>query len=337
MDISFKIILLVVGFFLLIKGADYFVEGSSAIAKRLKVPSIVVGLTIVAIGTSLPEMAVSTVASINNSNAMALSNVVGSNIFNLLMVLGISSLFHRVNVKKSVIRRETPFLIGITALTFFLAGDALWFGNVLGKVNIFNFENNDLEVGAIGRLDGALLLVLFAWFIIWTVKYALSHRDGIEEENENVISVAKSLIFIVFGIIAIVIGGELVVDSAQFIALKMGMSETLVGLTIVALGTSLPELVTSTVAAKKGETDIAVGNVIGSNISNLLLVLGASSAISAVTVSVMSLIDLLVSLVFTIILFVMVKRNKGIGRKSGVILVSLYVLYMAYIIARQYL
>lgn len=337
MEIVLNIVLLVVGFVLLIKGADYFVEGSSAVAKRLKVPSIVVGLTIVAIGTSLPEMAVSTVASVNNSNAMALSNVVGSNIFNLMMVLGISALFQPVKVKGSVVRREMPFLIGITILTLVLVADKLLLNGLFKEINIFNFKNNDIEIGAVSRFDGVILVVLFAFFIVWTIRYALSHRENSDEETGELLSVTKSVIYILGGIVAIVIGGDLVVDSAKFIALTLGMSETLVGLTIVALGTSLPELVTSAVAAKKGETDIAVGNVIGSNVSNILLVLGVSSAISNVTVLAMAFVDLLTSLVFTIIIFAVCKTNKRIDKKYGILLVGLYCLYLVYIIARQYI
>lgn len=337
MDILFNVVLLIVGFFLLMKGADFFVEGSSAVAKRLKVPSIVVGLTLVAVGTSLPELSVSMVASINNANEMSLGNVTGSNIFNLLMVLGISALFQKVNVKESIFKREWPFLIVITALAVFLVGDALWFGKVLGKVNIFSFDNGNLEVGSLGIVDGILLLMLFVGFIIWTVKYALKVRTNEEEPTTDVLSVGKSMVYILCGIIAIVLGGDWVVDAAEIIALKVGMSETLVGLTVVAMGTSLPELVTSAVAARKGEADIAVGNVIGSNIANLLLVLGSSSAISTVTASAMASIDLAISLVFTVVVLIMAKINKGISKKSGIVFILFYVMYMAYIIARQYL
>lgn len=242
MDTILEIILLLIGFVFLIKGADYFVEGSSAIAKKLKVPSIVVGLTIVAVGTSLPELAVSTFAAAKGSNAIALSNVIGSNIFNLLMVLGITALFTSIPVKKSILKREMPFLLEITILLLFLAGDALWFGGIIGKINIFSFANGEATIGEVGRLDGILLIVLFVGFIIWTVKYALKERDNIEETEEiPTISNLMCVLYIVGGAIAIIFGGDVVVDCAKKLAIAAGMSETLVGLTIVAMGTSLPE------------------------------------------------------------------------------------------------
>ena len=255
MKILFDIVFLLAGFVLLIKGADYFVDGSVAIAKKLKIPSIVVGLTIVAVGTSLPELAVSSLASLKQSNTIAVSNVVGSNIFNLLMVLGITALFTNINVKKSVLQREFPLLTIISAVLIFLTADKLWFGDILEKINIFDFKNGNMLVGEVSRMDGFLLLVLFAGFIIWTVRYALKQRVA-EEEDGEILSNGKCAIFIIGGILAIVAGGELVVDSAKGLALAAGMSETLVGLTVVALGTSLPELVTSAVAARKGEADL---------------------------------------------------------------------------------
>lgn len=336
MKILFDIIILLAGFFLLIKGADFFVDGSVAIAKKLKIPSIVVGLTIVAIGTSLPELAVSSMASLKQSNAIAVSNVVGSNIFNLLMVLGITALFVNTNVKKSILRREFPLLTIISALLVFLAADALWFGDIIGDVNIFKFENGNATIGEVSRIDGILLLVLFVGFIIWTVMYALKER--IEEEiDEEIISNGKCALFILGGIVAIVLGGEAVVDSAKSIALSAGMSETLVGLTVVALGTSLPELVTSVVAGRKGEGDLAVGNVVGSNIANILLVLGSSAAISPVTVTTMNVIDAMVSVVATIVVFIVSATQKTIKRKEGILLVLIYAAYMVYIICRQYM
>lgn len=337
MDILLDIVLLLIGFVLLIKGADYFVEGSSAIAKKLKVPSIVVGLTIVAVGTSLPELAVSTFAAAKGSNAIALSNVIGSNIFNTLMVLGITALFSTINVKKSILRREIPFLLVITALLVFLIGDALWFGNIIGKINIFSFANGEATIGEVGRIDGMLLLVLFVGFIAWTVKYAIKERDNMEDESDaEIISNAKCALYIIGGAAAIVIGGDVVVDCAKSLAMAAGMSETLVGLTIVAMGTSLPELVTSAVAAKKGEADIAVGNVVGSNIANILLVLGLSAAISPVEVTMMSLIDTGVSLIAAVVIFIVSGTSNKIRKREGIFLVLIYAVYMAYIICRQY-
>ena len=325
------IILLLVGFVLLIKGADYFVDGSCAVAKRLRVPSIVIGLTIVAVGTSLPELAVSTFAAVKHSNAIALGNVVGSNIFNLLMVIGITALFKDMLVKKSILKREMPLLLIISVLLIFLAGDILWFGGILKKNNIFLFENGSIMVGNVNRIDGILLLVLFVGFIAWTVSYALKERT----EEDIMLSKRKSAIFIVGGAIAIAVGGQVVVDSAKSLALAAGMSETLVGLTIVAMGTSLPELVTSAVAASKGEADLAIGNVVGSNISNILLVLGLSAAISSVGVTAMNFVDIIVSLAATIIVFIVASTQRTIKKKEGIFLVIIYAFYMAYIICRQ--
>lgn len=335
MKILLDIVFLLAGFVLLIKGADYFVDGSVAIAKKLKIPSIVVGLTIVAVGTSLPELAVSSLASLKQSNTIAVSNVVGSNIFNLLMVLGITALFTNINVKKSVLQREFPLLTIISAVLIFLTADKLWFGDVIGKINIFNFENGDMNIGEVGRMDGFLLLVLFAGFIVWTVRYALKQRVT-EEEDGEILSNGKCAFFIIGGILAIVAGGELVVDSAKSLALAAGMSETLVGLTVVALGTSLPELVTSVVAGRKGEADLAIGNVVGSNIANVLLVLGAAAVISPVSVTIMNVMDAVIVLVATIIVFIVSATQKTIKRKEGMLLVLIYVAYMVYIICRQY-
>ena len=336
MDIILEIIFLLIGFVCLIKGADYFVEGSSAVAKKLKVPSIVVGLTIVAVGTSLPELAVSSFASAKNSNAIALSNVIGSNIFNLLMVLGITSLFMAIKVKTSILKREMPFLVIISALLLFLGGDALWFGGIIGKVNIFRFANGEATIGEVSRIDGILLLVLFVGFIGWTVSYALRERANMEDSDEEFLPNIKCALYLIGGAAAIVIGGDVVVDCAKSLALAAGMSETLVGLTIVALGTSLPELVTSAVAGSKGEADIAVGNVVGSNIANILLVLGVSATISPVSVTTMSLIDAAISIIATVIVFIMAGTSKKIAKKEGIVLVLIYAAYMAYILCRQY-
>lgn len=330
------IILLLVGFVLLIKGADYFVDGSCAVAKRLRVPSIVIGLTIVAVGTSLPELAVSTFAAVKHSNAIALGNVVGSNIFNLLMVIGITALFKDMLVKKSILKREMPLLLIISVLLIFLAGDILWFGGIIKKNNIFLFENGSAMVGNVNRIDGILLLVLFVGFIAWTVSYALKERTEEDGSDEVImLSKRKSAIFIVGGAIAIAVGGQVVVDSAKSLALAAGMSETLVGLTIVAMGTSLPELVTSAVAASKGEADLAIGNVVGSNLSNILLVLGLSATISSVGVTAMNFVDIIVSLVATIIVFIVAPTQRTIKKKEGIFLVIIYAFYMAYIICRQ--
>lgn len=338
MEILVEIIFLLVGFVLLIKGADYFVEGSSAVAKKLKVPSIVIGLTIVSIGTSMPELAVSTFASAQNSNDIALSNVIGSNIFNLLVVLGVSALFHQIRVKSSIVKREFPFLLVVTIITTLLAGDRVLSGKITKLSQVFTFRHSSNPIGVLGRLDGILFVLLFVGFLWWTVRYALKERQKNQEENEEqLLSTQKCVLFILGGIIAIVAGGEVVVYCAKKLALAAGMSEVLVGLTVVALGTSLPELVTSAVAAKKGEADIAVGNVVGSNIANILLVLGMSATISPVGVVSMSLVDTIVSLVATLLVWGVAGNDKKIKRPEGILLLLVYFAYMAYIICRQYL
>ena len=251
---------LLVGFILLIKGADYFVEGSSAVARKFHIPSMVIGMTIVAMGTSLPECAVSVTASIAGSNELAVSNVVGSNIFNLMVVVGVCSILTPILVQKETIRRDIPFSM-ICALLLLGLG-ILAAGDTIGM--------------RLGHLDGMILLGFFAGYIVAMIRSAMKARaagknvdmEGMEElEGEiGILSWPKSILFIVGGALAIAFGGDLTVDAASRIAIDLGMSQTLVGLTIVSIGTSLPELVTSVVAARKNEVDMAVGNAVGSNI-----------------------------------------------------------------------
>ena len=300
-------VLLLVGFVLLIKGADYFVEGSSSVAKLLKVPSVIIGLTIVAMGTSAPEAAVSITAGLNGSNAIALGNVVGSNIFNLLMVLGLCAVVNPVPVEKSFIKRDFPMTIGASFLLLIFG----WTGAVLGRV------------------EGIIMLVLFAGFIALMVRSALQGRaEASDEEEIKVLSPLMSLIYIVGGLAAVVFGGDLVVDSATTIAQTLGLSENFIALTIVAMGTSLPELVTSMVASKKGECGLAVGNVVGSNLFNILLVLGASCAISPIAVAMESVIDIAVSIAVHLLMLVFCVSGKEIKRGEGLIAVAVYFTYM---------
>ena len=245
-------IFLIAGFILLIKGADFFVEGSSSVAKRLRVPSLIIGMTIVAMGTSFPECSVSVNASIAGSNGLAISNAVGSNIFNLMVVCGFCTLFCPLAVDKGTLKKEFPFSI-IVALMLLAFGSA---GMVLG------------------RIDGIILALVFAIFLYWMVISAKKARTGGNQtggDDYEIMPVWKCIFYILGGIIAIIIGGDVVVDSASKIAAQFGMSDNLIGLTVVAFGTSLPELVTSVVAAKKNEVDMALGNVIGSNIFNILV------------------------------------------------------------------
>lgn len=305
-------VLLLVGFVLLIKGADYFVEGSSSVAKLLKVPSVIIGLTIVAMGTSAPEAAVSITAGLNGSNAIALGNVVGSNIFNLLMVLGLCAVVNPVPVEKSFIKRDFPMTIGASFLLLLFAFTGM----------------------QVGHLEGGIMLVLFAGFILLMVRSALQGRAEASEEEIKVLSPLMSLIYIVGGLIAVVFGGDLVVDSATAIAQSLGLSENFIALTIVAMGTSLPELVTSLVASRKGECGLAVGNVVGSNLFNILLVLGASCAISPIAVGMENLIDIAFSILVHFIMLAFCASSDKIKRSEGAIAVAVYFAYMIFLFIR---
>ena len=315
-------VLLVVGFVLLIKGADFFVEGSSGIAKKLKVPSLIIGLTIVAMGTSLPECAVSVAASISGNNALAVSNVVGSNIFNLMVVCGFCAVITPLAVGKRTLKQEFPFSVLMAALLL-----------VLGYIGM-----------SVGRIDGVILLIFFALFMFWMVHSALKARtagittDASEEADE--IERAKPipgwlcLVYIVGGAAAIAFGGDMVVDSASAIAAAFGLSQNLIGLTIVAMGTSLPELVTSIVAARKNEVDMALGNVIGSNIFNILFVLGIAAAISPVAFIMENVIDIVILIAMSIMVLLFAWSRQKINRIEGAIMLLSYAGYMVYICMR---
>lgn len=304
-------ILLIVGFVLLIKGADLFVDGASSVAAKLKVPSLIIGLTVVSIGTSLPEAAVSVSASLSGNNSISLGNVIGSNIFNLLMVVGVSSAILPIVTDRDMLKRDMPINIGITVL-----------------LGILLFDGN------LSRLEALLLLLLLVAYMFLLIRSALKNR--VEAEETKVLSWAKSIVFIVLGVAAIIGGGQLVVNSAKTIALALGMSETLVGLTVVAIGTSLPELVTSIVAARKGDSGIAMGNVIGSNLFNILFILGMAGVIKPLTADAAFFIDtgILLGISALMLLFAFTKRK--ISRVEGITCVLIYVAYTAYIIMRAY-
>ncbi len=304
-------VLLIVGFVLLIKGADFFVDGSSSVAKRLKVPSLIIGLTIVAMGTSAPECAVSISAALAGSNELAIANVVGSNIFNLMAICGLCALMCPMNIQKNSLLQEYPISVGAAVLLM-----------VLGLTGMI-----------VGRLEGIILLLVFAAFLTWTVVTALKSRKESEEEYK-VLPVWKCILFIVGGMAAIVIGADFVVDSASAIAASFGLSDNLIGLTIVAFGTSLPELVTSVVAAKKGEVDMALGNVIGSNIFNILLVLGVASAISPIAFIGENIIDIIVLIGVSALVWLMAWPKKRLGRINGAIMLAVYAAYVVYICMR---
>ena len=316
-------IILILGFILLIKGADFFVDGSSSVAKLLKVPSIVIGLTVVAFGTSMPELSVSVTAAIRGNNDLAVSNVLGSNIFNLLVVLGCCSIIRPVEAKWSLLRKEFPFSIFITIILLFLDSD-------FSIIKIL--DGNKTFV--LGRWAGILFLILFVIFLYATVKSALISRSDTAEEDYKVMSPLKSAVFIILGLAGIVWGGNLVVDSACNIAETFGLSQTFIGLTIVALGTSLPELVTSMVASSKGENDLAVGNVVGSNIFNILLILGISSAITPITLDVTAVYDTLILIVASIIVYISAISNHKIQRKEGMLFLIAYLAFFIYVLLR---
>lgn len=315
------IVILVVGFILLVKGADFFVEGSSSVAKRLRVPAIIIGLTIVAMGTSLPEAAVSTVASVQENNTLAVSNVTGSNIFNLMAVIGLSAIMTPIIVQKESVKRDFPI-------------------SIVASILLLGFGIIGMELG---RTDSLILVVLFAGFIYLMIRSALQARSICEinadaemekAENAGILSIGKCIIYIIGGIAGIIIGGELVVEAATAIATSFGISQTLIGLTIVAIGTSLPELVTSVVAAKKGEVDMALGNAIGSNIFNILMVLGIAGVISPIAFIVENAVDIVILIVFSVIVWLWAWKKGKLGRKEGVALVAAYVIYMVYICVR---
>ena len=300
-------LLVLIGFAILIKGADIFVEGASSIAKRFHISEMIIGLTIVAMGTSLPELSVSFISALNGQSDMSIANAIGSNIFNLLMILGVSAFIKTLPIKESSVG-DILVLISATLLLFVLASfgySLVWF-------------------------DGLIMLCLFAYFIRNMIKESKSNN----EENSEPLPMIKTIIFIVLGAAGIICGGNLVVNGATTIAQIFGMSDNLIGLTVVALGTSLPEFVTSVMATKKGKLDIAIGNVIGSNIFNILFVLGISSLFNVLTVSAITLIDVFFSLFITIALLCVVCKFKKIGKLSGITFIVLYISYMIFTIIR---
>lgn len=316
-------ILLILGFILLVKGADFFVDGSSSVAKLLKVPTIIIGLTVVAFGTSMPELSVSVTAAVQGNNDLAVSNVLGSNIFNLLVVLGCCALVNPVQAKWSLLKKEFPFSIFIAVILLLLDSDFSIAKVLRGNEPFF-----------LGRLSGILLLILFAVFLYATVKTALKSRKDVEEEEYKVMSPVKSAVYIAGGLAGIVWGGDLVVDSACSIAEAFGLSQTFIGLTIVALGTSLPELVTSMVAAGKGENDLAVGNVVGSNIFNILLILGVSATITPIKLDVTAVYDTLILIVASLIVYIAAISKREIRKSEGTIFLLAYLAFFVYILLR---
>lgn len=312
MQIALQFLLLAVGFIMLIKGADWFVDGASKIADRFGIPQLVIGLTIVAMGTSAPEAAVSITSALKGSAGITIGNVVGSNIMNVLVILGLTAVIRAIAVKKSTIRYEIPFTIGITVV---LA--------VLG-----------LADNTVSRLDGVILWVLMIVYLLYLLRMAKKGQDVLEDVPEltEKDTLPRMILSILIGGALIVWGADVTVDAATELALIFGMSDRLIGLTIVAFGTSLPELVTSVTAAVKGKADIAVGNIVGSNIFNILFVVGTTALITPVVYSANFLVDSIVAVATMVLLLICVLPKKKLGRLGGVVMLAGYAAYFIYLI-----
>lgn len=311
MNIAIQLLLLVVGFVLLMKGADWFVEGASKIADRFGIPQLVIGLTIVAMGTSLPEAAVSITSALKGSAGITIGNVVGSNIMNVLVILGLTAVVCAIPVKKSTIRYEIPFTIFVTILL-----------TVLG-----------LADNKISRPEGGILWVFMILYLLYLLKMAKSGDTQAEiPEEDKKQSLIKLVLLVLVGAAMIVFGSDVTVDAATELAIIFGMSDRVIGLTIVAFGTSLPELVTSVTAALKGKTDIAVGNIVGSNIFNILFVVGTSALITPVVYSEGFLVDSIAAALAVVLLLICVLRRKMLGRLGGAAMLAGYAAYFIYLL-----
>ena len=314
-------VLLLVGFVLLIKGADFFVAGSSNIARLLQIPPILIGLTIVALGTSSPEATVSIIAALGGNADVAVGNVVGSNIFNITVVVGLAAFLFPLKVQSETIKKEIPFTLLASIVMLVLMSD----------VALQGFGSNLLT-----RADGLIFLIFLSIFMYYVIELGLRSRQNAALTHTSPdIKWGKNILITLLGLAAIIFGGDLVVDNATQIAYSLGMSETLVGLTIIAIGTSLPELVTSISAALKKESEIALGNIVGSNIFNILFVLGASSAITPIAVNDKVFIDVIIMIALTLVLLVFARTGFRIGKREGFMLVVAYAIYLAYVIMRN--
>lgn len=313
LDLLLQIILLVIGFVMLIKGADWFVEGASKIADKFGIPQLVIGLTIVAMGTSAPEAAVSISAALKGNAGITIGNVVGSNIMNVLLILGITSVITVIKVQKSTIKYEIPFLIAISVLL-----------PILGNMD-----------GMVGRADGVILWVCFIFYLIYLLFMAKKGQVVLEDvpDAEKDESILKMLFMVLLGGVLIVFGSDVTVDAATEIAKVFGMSDRLIGLTIVAFGTSLPELITSVTAGMKGKADIAVGNIVGSNIFNILFVVGTTALITPVTFTANFCVDGMIAAVVAVMLLVFVAKKEKLTRVGGTVMLLSYVVYFVYLLA----
>lgn len=308
MEILVQLVLLVVGFVMLVKGADWFVEGAAGIAAKFGIPQLVVGLTIVAMGTSAPEAAVSITAALKGSADITIGNVVGSNIMNILIILGLTAVIIVTPVAKSTVKIEIPYMIGITILL--------------------------LALGASGNQitfwEGVILWAAFLVYLGYLFWMATKNKEEEDEEEEK--PVWKLLILTVVGLLLVVFGSDITVDAASAIALAFGMSERLIGLTIVAFGTSLPELCTSVSAAMKGKSDIAIGNIVGSNVFNILFVVGTTALITPVAFQANFVVDTIIAAAVAVLLWVCVFKNQKLNRTGGVIMLISYAAYFVYLI-----
>ena len=305
--ILLEILLLAVGFFMLMKGADWFVEGSAGIAKKMGIPQLVIGLTIVAMGTSAPEAAVSINASLKGNAGIAIGNVLGSNILNILIILGISAVLATMAIQRSTFCYEIPFMIFVTVVLI-----------ALGMTGEY-----------VTRAEGVILWILFIVYPLYLFRLA---KKGAEEEETEDRPIWKLFIFMVIGGVLVVWGSDVTVDSATAIAKVIGLSERFIGLTIVALGTSLPELVTSVVAARKGNADIAIGNIVGSNIFNILFVIGTASIIAPVMYQSVFLVDGIIAVAAGVLLWVSVAKTKSLRKPWGIVMLLCYAGYLGYLL-----
>ena len=310
------ILLLVFGFFILIKGADFFIDGASSVATNFKVPKILIGLTIVAFGTSAPEFAVSIKSIISSNHDIVLGNVIGSNIMNILLILGISSIVHSLGVKSNTVKKELPILLLITCLFVVLLSDNL-------------FDNT---LNAFTRSDGVILFLFFLVFLYYLISIAIN-RNKEEEKDEKKMTLGKSFLYTISGIIMIIFGSEFVVNYSTNIASAVGVSAKLISLTIVAFGTSLPELVTSITATRKGEYDLAIGNIVGSCIFNMGIVMGLPVALfGGISRINFSNLDIAVMLLSVILLFIFSIDDRKLTKREGFIFLLIFVIYYGYVI-----
>ena len=310
------IIYLLLGFIIIIKGSNMLVDGSVNLAKFLKIPTLVIGLTIVAIATGVPEIAISISSSLKGSNGLLLGNLLGSNIFNILFILGLIAIIKPLYIKKEIILKNYAFAL-LSCLVLFIISYDIYFGDSL--------------VNVITRTEGILLLCFAGIFLYSTVLGATLDKNIKVEKGKFSF---KDILYIVVGIILIGLSAEVIVNSAVNISKWLGIGEDLIGLTIIAVGTNLPELVTSIVAVRKGEADIAIGNLVGTNIYNIFLILGLAATINPITISSNAFIDIIVLAITSFIVYIFIQHKKDINRKEGIIMMLLYIIYIVYVVIR---